>query len=171
MDTTIFFNRLGHECEQNSAVVSILRRSLAFEPGHYISAFPVIEPSLHGISEFRRKLTYLAAGLWATAQRRTSGNTLPLAEAFRRTADKRRGGGGAASSLDQRFITLLDSDLDELPHRLRQVISLINAEQIQVDWPTLLNDLFAWNAESRYVQRQWAKLYWHSGETVVNEAI
>jgi CRISPR system Cascade subunit CasB len=167
MDTTTFFNRLGYDSDQSLAVVSILRRSLSFEPGQYISAFPVVEPYLYDLSESRRKVAYLAAGLWATAQRRTSGSAMPLAEAFRRVADKRRGESNTASSVDKRFITLLDSDIDELPHRLRQVVSLINAEQTVIDWPALLTDLFAWNAESRHVQRHWARLYWRSGESLI----
>lgn len=163
MDIPRLFERLTQLADRDTAVVSTLRRSLSFEPGQYIPAFPIVEPLLQGATGSRRATMYLVAGLWSTSQRRTEGASVPLATALR-TVSARRGSGEATSSTDLRFTALLDSDREELPYRLRQAVSLINAEQISIDWCSLLADLFAWDAESRFVQQQWASRYWQATE-------
>jgi CRISPR system Cascade subunit CasB len=55
---------------------------------------------------------------------------------------------------------LLDADEDELPWRLRQIVSLTTASGIALDWPQLLKDLLGWDHPDRYVQRRWAREYW-----------
>lgn len=161
MEHSRVIERLEQLAARDTAVVSTLRRSLSFEPGQYVPAFPIIEPLLYDASEARRWTVYLVAGLWATAQRRAQGTGQPLALALRRMASGRRGG-DTSSSVDLRFTSLLDSDRDELPYRLRQVVSLINSDQQAIDWPVLLADLSAWGAESRYVQQRWAAQYWRT---------
>jgi CRISPR system Cascade subunit CasB len=155
MDPNAFFARLGALAERDSAVVATLRRSIAFEPGTFSPAFPIVEPVVTGLSDRRRRLYYLTAGLWALGQRRSSGTPVPLPTALQRV-----GKGRDSASIELRFAALLDSDEDELPHRLRQAVSLVTADQIAVDWPQLLIDLIGWGSDARYVQQRWARAYW-----------
>ncbi|MFQ3684406.1 type I-E CRISPR-associated protein Cse2/CasB [Roseiflexus sp.] len=65
----------------------------------------------------------------------------------------------ASESIDRRFQTLLDSDVEQLRFRLRQTVRLIAASEQRIDWNRLLNDLLAWNHPDRYIQLRWAKDY------------
>jgi CRISPR system Cascade subunit CasB len=159
MDPTRFFARLESLAERDSAVVATLRRSVAFEPGTFSPAFPIVEPVVGGLSDRRRRLYYLAAGLWALGQRRTGGAPVPLPRALHRV-----GKGRDSASVELRFTALLDSDEDELPHRLRQAVSLVSADQIAIDWPQLLIDLIGWSSDARYVQQRWARAYWSTSD-------
>lgn len=159
MDASAFFARLGELAERDSSVVATLRRSVAFDPGMFAPAFPIIEPVVSGQPEWRRRNAYLVAGLWALGQRRASGAALQMAVALRRV-----GSGTSSSGIALRFTALLDSDADELPHRLRQAVSLVNSQQIAIDWPRLLEDVNAWGADSRFVQRRWARDFWSRDE-------
>lgn len=64
-----------------------------------------------------------------------------------------------SASLDRRFQTLLDSDREQLPFRLRQAVRLAAATDQPVDWEKLLSDLLAWEHPDRYVQLRWARDY------------
>jgi hypothetical protein len=52
--------------KQDSKVRAILRRSLSFEPGEFVPAFPYVEPFVKDEKNFwRRKIYYLIAAVWA----------------------------------------------------------------------------------------------------------
>lgn len=159
MDTKGFFDSLGHRSETDTRVVATLRRALGEEPGAYPPAFPFVEPFTGSQGERARRLVYLAAGLWALAQRRESGAPVPLVDAVRRCAH-----GRDSSSIEKRFVALLESDGDELAWRLRHVVQLVASDGIAIDWPGLLKDLLAWDAPSRAVQSRWARAYWRRDE-------
>lgn len=156
MNTTTFFLALEKLAEADTSVVASLRRSLSRDPGTDANVFPLVEPWTAKLNDTRRQSVYLAAGLWASAARRTSSNPVSLAQACRNLAQ----GDGAAAGIERRMTQLLDSDSDELVWRLRQLIALLNSTGTAVDWPQLLDDLLAWNSESRTVQRRWARAFW-----------
>lgn len=58
------------------------------------------------------------------------------------------------------FVALLDSDREDLPRRLRQVVSLLKATDLGLDWELLLADLRRWEHPLRRVQRRWARDFW-----------
>ncbi len=70
-----------------------------------------------------------------------------------------------AGSLDRRFNALLDADSQQLPFRLRQLVSLLSARRVAVDWAQLLTDLRYWNDANRRVQRRWAQAYYQQATT------
>jgi CRISPR system Cascade subunit CasB len=155
MDTLAFFAALTRSAESDTRIVATLRRSLAEEPGAFPAAFPIVEPLLHGIGDRQRRTAYLAAGLWALAQRRSSGTPASLVEALRRTAASSSSGGA-----ERRLTGLLDADADELVWRLRQAVQLVVADGRALDWPRLLDDLLSWQHPQRWVQQRWAREYW-----------
>ena len=67
-----------------------------------------------------------------------------------------------AGSLDKRFNALLDVDREQLPFRLRQIVSLLASRTIAIDWVQLLRDVRRWEQPERSVQRYWAEAYYRS---------
>jgi CRISPR system Cascade subunit CasB len=65
-----------------------------------------------------------------------------------------------STSTERRFITLLDADRDQLPHRLRQMIALLK-EQI-IDFDALLKGLLYWNDAQKRTQNAWARDFYRT---------
>ena len=142
---------------RDTKVRAVLRRSLAFDPGTHIPAFPYVEPFLKGEAEgWRRQMHYLVAGLWAAHWREgRTGATTPLAKA----CALHQIASGSAST-ERRFIHLLDADREQLPHRLRQMVALLNAQPL--DFQPLLNDLLYWNKAEKSTQNAWARAFYRA---------
>lgn len=53
--------------KEDAKVRAVLRRSLSFDPGTFVPAYPYVEPFLRDQDEsaWRRKMFYLVAGIWA----------------------------------------------------------------------------------------------------------
>jgi len=66
----------------------------------------------------------------------------------------------AQKRIEKRLVALLNSHTDDLPDRLRQIVSLLKSSGIPINWAQLLCDIRGWNHESRYVQRSWAREFW-----------
>ncbi len=138
--------------KKNTKVRAVLRRSIAFDPGAFVPAYPYIEPFIKDEdNNWRRKMLYLVAGLWAMHWREDQkGKPLSLGKAcaaYQITSE--------SASIEHRFITLLDSDCSQLPHRLRQMIALIKEQAI--DFEGLLKGLLYWNNDEKRTQNAWAR--------------
>lgn len=143
--------------EKDTKVRAVLRRSLAFDPGKFAQAYPYVEPFLKGEDNFwRREMLYLVAGLWAAHWREgRNGAPLPIGKAC--AAHQVASG---STSTERRFITLLDSDPDQLPHRLRQMLALLKEQTI--DFNDLLKGLLYWSDDQKRTQNAWARDFYHS---------
>ncbi|MDW8392453.1 MAG: type I-E CRISPR-associated protein Cse2/CasB, partial [Oscillochloridaceae bacterium] len=95
---------------------------------------------------------FLVATLYPLAKARSDGASLG---ATLRVVRQLR----ESESIDRRFQALLDSDMEQLRFRLRQMVRLIAASEQPIDWNRLLNDLLAWRHPDRYVQLRWARDY------------
>jgi CRISPR system Cascade subunit CasB len=153
--------------EADSKARAVLRHSLAFDPGQHIPAFPYVEPFLKGMKEgWRRDVHYLIAALWAAHWREGQPQTkIKLAVAVGLHDKERRDKLSAKerskpTSTEKRFITLLDADEDQLPHRLRQMVALLGEQPI--DFDALLNDLLYWYRDDKHVQTTWARDFYHT---------
>lgn len=153
--------------ESDSKIRAVLRRSLAFDPGQHIPAFPYVELFLKGEQEgWRRDMHYLVAGLWAAHWREGQSQTrIKLAVAVGLHDKERRDKMSAKersnpTSTEKRFITLLDADREQLPHRLRQMVALLGEQPI--DFQALLDDLLRWNSESKRTQTTWARDFYRT---------
>ncbi len=138
--------------EKDTKVRAVLRRSLAFDPGAFVPAYPYVEPFLKDEDNtWRREMFYLVAGLWAAHWREgRNGTPLPIGKAC--AAYQAASG---SSSTERRFINLLDADCDQLSHRLRQIAALLK-EQV-IDFDALLNGLLYWNNDQKRTQNDWAR--------------
>ena len=141
----------------NSKVRAVLRRSLAFDPGQHIPAFPYVEPFLTGEQGgWRRDVHYLVAALWAAHWREGgAGASQSLARAC--AAHQLKSG---SASTELRFINLLDADRKQLPHRLRQMIALLGEQPI--DFERLLSDLLGWHRDDKRTQNAWARDFYRT---------
>lgn len=130
-----------------------LRRSLAFPAGSWPPAFPYVERWVSAERRWDRTVYYLVAGLQCLSRATTAeGNMGRAVSALR----ERTG----SSSVEQRFIALLDADHEQLPQRLRQMVTLLSSHDIAPDWARLRRDLLAWNSAERFVQQRWARSYY-----------
>jgi CRISPR system Cascade subunit CasB len=141
--------------EKDTKVRAVLRRSLAFDPGQYVAAYPYVEPFVKNEdNSWRREMHYLVAGLWAAQWRDgQAGQRMSLGMAC---AAYQLASGSA--STERRFIALLDSDPDQLAHRLRQMIALLKEQCI--DFDGLLTGLIYWNDDQKRTQNAWARDYY-----------
>lgn len=143
--------------KKDTKVRAVLRRSLAFDPGSFTPAYPYVEPFLKGEGDsWRREMFYLVAGLWASHWRAgRSGEPMTFGKAC--AAYQLASG---STSTERRFITLLDADSDQLPHRLRQMVALLKEQPI--DFSDLLTRLFYWTDEQKRTQNVWARDFYRN---------
>jgi len=153
--------------ESDTRVRAVLRRSLAFDPGAFVPAYPYVEPFLKGEDNaWRREILYLVAGLWATHWREGRiGTPMPIGKACavfdsekRKTMSKNDR--QKMTSTEKRFVTLLDADRDQLAHRLRQMITLLKEHPI--DFDALLKGLIYWNDDQKHTQNAWARDFYRN---------
>lgn len=95
---------------------------------------------------------FLVATLFPMADSRSGG--VSLGSTLRRVRQNRE-----SASIDRRFQSLIDSDREQLPFRLRQAVRLAAASDQPVDWSQLLADLLAWEHPEHYIQLNWARDY------------
>lgn len=149
---------------QNRGALANLRRGLSDPPATSPVMFPYVARWVPETARYtwNEKVYYLVAALFAyyqaggnstSKQRITSGN---LGDHCRTAAQKEI----RSASFEMRFSVLLNTTQDDLPVILRQMISLLKSADIAINWDQLFHDLCRWNAESQYVQRQWANSYW-----------
>jgi len=153
--------------ERDTKVRAVLRRSLAFDPGGYVPAFPYIEPRItDDDSVWRREMLYLVAGLWAMHWREgRSGPLKQIGEVCAELDKEKRSKMSAdeqkkLTSTEKRFINLLDADADQLPYRLRQMVALL--KDYPIDFEHLLKDLMFWNSSRKTTQTTWARDYYRN---------
>ena len=149
--------------EKDTKVRAVLRRSLAFDPGQFVPAFPYVEPFVKDAdTAWRRKVHYLVAGLWAGHWREGQrGPSLPLGRAC--AAYQSASG---STSVERRFITLLDADTDQLPHRLRQMVALLKDQAIDLE--SVLKGLLFWNDDQKRTQNAWARDYYRTQSDAIS---
>lgn len=142
---------------RDTKVRAVLRRSLAFDPGVFVPAYPYVEPFLKGQdNQWRREMLYLVASLWASHWREgRNGTPLPIGKAC--AAHQMASG---STNTERRFISLLDADCDQLPHRLRQMIALLK-EQV-IDFDVLLKGILYWNDDQKRTQNSWARDFYRT---------
>jgi CRISPR system Cascade subunit CasB len=149
--------------ERDAGAMAALRHSLSFAPGHYIKAFPTVEPfchdsSPHGRAAVVRQALYLGAGLFATHPKN---HERSLAQAFgdlRRRLDR--------PSLELRFLALLGADAEALPDHLRPIVKLLASDGEGYAHAALMRDLStlldpdAPPSKSDVIRQRWARDYY-----------
>jgi CRISPR system Cascade subunit CasB len=143
---------LENASQTNTKIRAVLRRSLSFPPGAFPAAYPYIEPFIRQeATGWEREMYYLVAGLWAINSKDKEDDR---AVNFERACAEYFQTKEMPPSFETRFITLLDADSDQLPHRLRQAVTLL--KDYSINFETLLRDLIYWRTSSKITQQRWA---------------
>ncbi|MHB1286778.1 MAG: type I-E CRISPR-associated protein Cse2/CasB [Leptospirales bacterium] len=143
--------------EKDTRVRAVLRRSLAFEPGKFVPAYPYVEPFLKDENNtWLREVFYLVAGLWAVHWREGR-SQVPMSIGKACAVHQET---SSSKSTERRFITMLDADSDQLPYRLRQIISLL--KEIPIDFDSILVGLQYWNDNQKRTQNTWARDFYQN---------
>ncbi|MCY1289740.1 CRISPR-associated protein Cse2 [compost metagenome] len=125
--------------ERDRGALAELRRSLGFPPGGYPPVYPHVERFVAAgrhAQDASRLALYVVAGLYALHPKPASRS---LASSLGELMRQRESG-----SIEQRFIALLGADAENLPNYLRQVVSLLAADDLGVDYAALFDDLSRW---------------------------
>jgi CRISPR system Cascade subunit CasB len=149
IDTFIAHLEALQDREERGALAA-LRRGAGSPPGTVPDMYPHILPWVPR-HRWLEDSAYVTGSLFALhPQPRGFGN---MGKAFSMVPKQ-------SDSLEKRFVALLNSHRDDLPHYLRQAVSLLKSSEIPVDWRQLLHDILHWEHESRFVQQQWAREFW-----------
>ena len=116
--------------------------------------FPYLVPFVH--RQYEEDNLYLIASLFALHPLSTdSGNMGSHLHTYVQAV-------GDASATERRFVQLLNLHREALVSPLRQHISILKAKDLPVNWHQLLYDLNYWDHSTRFVQKQWAREFWHA---------
>jgi CRISPR system Cascade subunit CasB len=139
--------------------LAALRRGLGKDAWETPEMFPHVVPWLPGdASRWDEACHFLIGALFAwhpLSDRPEDGVRRNLGYSFARLSSAL-----TEESVERRFSALLVSNRDELADRLRAAVGLLRAREVPVDWNQLLRDLRWWGAESRRVERAWARSFW-----------
>lgn len=159
-DFIAHLQRLG---EHDRGALAVLRRSLGFVPGAYAPAYPYVERFVAAerhAQDASRLALYVVAGLYATHPRQAGKSLATSLGELMRQRD--------SASIEQRFIALLGADAENLAVYLRQIVSLLAAGDLPLDYGALLKDLSLWlnpriDPERRDLVRQrWARDFYRA---------
>lgn len=137
------------------AALAHLRRGLGKEPGSEPKVFPYVVPWIkEDMRANERNAYFLAASLFALHPMNSEkGNMGTVFKQIQLAS-------GDSSSIEQRFVHLLNSHPDDLPSRLRHTISMAKSKNAPVNYSQLLQDLRYWNHDAHWVQQAWAEQFW-----------
>ncbi|MGW5050347.1 type I-E CRISPR-associated protein Cse2/CasB [Actinokineospora sp. NPDC004072] len=139
--------------------LAMLRRSTA-GPRNQVAAYETV--FAHEPPEAEQEAWLLLAGLFALhpQPRRAPRKPMSLGASLATLAKERDN----SAAVTRRFTALLSRDASTLPHHLRQVIRLLSAHDVAVDYDKLLDDLVVLTNGGRpdaahRVRLQWAREY------------
>ena len=144
----------GFHRQENRAALAMLRRGLGKQPGEAMEVYRYIgnfaastkskthETALHTVATL--------FGLYPSSSREGDNLGASVSELSAKTN---------SDSVEKRFVALLDAHSDDLPNHLRQMVGLLKANDVRINWLQLLNDINWWDSDGRDVQRRWAKSF------------
>jgi CRISPR system Cascade subunit CasB len=141
------------------ATLAALRRGLDHAPGQlypraYPQMAPYVLPYTRNVSSEQEPWFFVVAALFALHP--MHGN-----DARSLGASLRRVVGRTDDSLTARFQTLLASRRENLPLHLRQIVGLLAAKEIPINYAILLKDCLQWGDVSCLVPLRWARDYYY----------
>jgi CRISPR system Cascade subunit CasB len=146
---------LADPADPDRAALAHLRRSLATDPAYVLARVGWLFRAVPG--EFRDlDNAILVAGLFAL----TKGDCPNRKDWSFGRAFGSLPGKADNTSIERRFIDLLDTDIDDLRYKLRQALTLVAPHQLPLDWELLLVHLRQWDHPDRRVQKWWARDFW-----------
>lgn len=118
-----------------------LAASLGRSAGESLRAVRWLAPWTQAMGSREFALHHLVAALHATHPAHAAQAVRQSHENLGATMARLARARGMTSSLERRFIALLEADADDLEHHLRRVVSLAKEADIPLDWAQLLTDV------------------------------
>lgn len=145
------------------AVLAHLRRGLGKEPGTALEMFPYIARFVQNTSRSNENAFFLVASLfglypiysWKSDENGKNNLGKSIVSFLK----------DQSGSIEKRFVALLNADEEDLPHHMRQIISLLKSKDALINWHELLRGIKQWNRSDRKIQREWAKEFWGTTKT------
>lgn len=149
--------------EDRGALAS-LRRGLGQPPGAVPEASRVIQSGLTSDTPaYLESACSIVAPLFALHSK--EGGEGNMGSHFRALCEPIKPGEALPSNIERRFMSLLSSEVEELPDTLRQAVSLLKSKDVPINWRQLLRDILAWTHDDGYVQKQWGRAFWRMPQT------
>ncbi len=143
---------------QDRAALAHLRRGLGRKPGDTMEMYPYVGKFAGEETGWAyERAVFLTSALFADYHD-ASQNAGDLGSSVKQMSEN-------SDSIERRFVALLDADAEDLHYYLRQMIGLLKANSIAVNWEQLFKDIRSWSHDSRFVQRKWARSFWGSKDT------
>jgi CRISPR system Cascade subunit CasB len=149
--------------QENRAALAMLRRGLGKQPGEAMEVYRYIGNFAAKVNTDREADLHTVAtlfGLYPSPSREGDRYDSNLGASVSELSTKTN-----SDSIEKRFVALLDAHADDLPNHLRQMVGLLKANDVKLNWLQLLNDLNWWDSDGRDVQRRWAKSFWKEKKT------
>lgn len=144
--------------KQDRAALAHLRRGLGRKPGDAMEMYPWVGKFAgEETGRAHERAVFLTSALFAYYPDAPQ-NAGDLGSSVKQIAEK-------SDSIERRFVALLDADAEDLHYYLRQMIGLLKANSVPVNWEQLFRDIRNWSHDDRFVQRKWARSFWGSKET------
>lgn len=150
---------------ENRAKIAALRRG-ASDPFNNFEALSIIGKTIPDQNDNTFKNSMLLATIFAEHPKHIDNQS--IGDALRKV---RYGLSVGAESLDARFIQLLNSDFEDLPHYLLQTCRFLANKDVGIDFHILFDDIQYWTHQDKFVQLKWAKDYWGYKEKPDNQEI
>jgi CRISPR type I-E-associated protein CasB/Cse2 len=114
------------------------------------------ENNLH--AEYRMRGILLIASLFALCKDEADLTSGDMGTHFAAARDRPN----ASAATQLRFSSLLDAHQDDLPIYLRRAVTFLKAQQVQVHWAQLLDDVWSWSHPDygEKTRRRWARSFW-----------
>ena len=144
--------------QENRAALAMLRRGLGKQPGEAMEVYRIIgnfAANAKGQRETDLHTVATLFGLYPSSNREGDKYDSNLGISVSELAAKSN-----SDNVEKRFAALLDAHSDDLPNHLRQMVGLLKANDVRINWLQLLNDLNWWDGDRREVQRRLAKSFW-----------
>lgn len=152
---------------EDRAALAALRRGLGKRPGEASEMHRHVLPYLRGATRRQEDACYVVAALFGLYPSRNwrhgdgDDKLTNLGASLRLLTSENE----SDSSIERRFVALLNCRAEELPEHLRQIISLLKTKEAPVDWARLIRDINHWDSETRWVQREWSRAFWRADGT------
>lgn len=145
-----------HE-KEDKGKLAIIRRSFTQSATDYniLSVIGRFMPD--DLNPQKMKTYMLVAGLFSINPNNTDEKYFNFGATMRHA---NRASANDGKSNDLKFTSLLNSDVEDIPFKIRQLMKLAKENKTPVNYLQLLKDLLHWDSEENFVQFSWAKEYW-----------
>lgn len=131
-----------------------LRAGLRFTPESRLQMARHVVPFLAEQPSREDRWFYIISALFAMAtEQRKERQGVSMGGAFGELWRQKE----RSDSIEGRFLALVNSRPEHLPVHLRAAVSLLDSNEIELDWFRLMNDLFAWGHPERIAQARWLR--------------